>query len=201
MYSRRTIWAVLSSVLVFQAHCANPPPPQTACGFVQNSEGQRVSWKKQLPIQLYLDASVPTQFYQAISSAIVTWEQSIGRKVFELAGTSTGTQPRQDSKSVLYWISTWDRTQMLQQANTTIYWVDTRISEADIRINASLNFETEKGYSSSIDIESLVLHELGHVMGLKHIDNVPSVMAKSLSNDTQRRVLFSTDVNDIKCEY
>jgi len=53
--------------------CAKKPDAQDPCGFVQNSEGQRVSWKSDGTIKLYFDPSVPTQFYQELQNAVNTW--------------------------------------------------------------------------------------------------------------------------------
>jgi hypothetical protein len=198
---RKLSWLILASVFIFQSNCAKPPDAETACGFVQNSWGQRVSWKSQVPIKLYFDSSVPSQFYQAIQNAIQTWEKGIGRKVFVLSGSLPASAPAQDGVSVIYWLGSWEQTAARQQANTTIYWVDNRITEADIRVNAQNHTMSMEPSMADVDVESLLLHEFGHVLGLRHIDDAPSVMAKSLMPGYQRRSLYAADTASIKCEY
>ena len=54
------------------------------CGFVQNVYGQRISWKRQLPLQVYVNSSVPAQLKPAIHRAAATWEKNAGQKIFEI---------------------------------------------------------------------------------------------------------------------
>jgi hypothetical protein len=198
----KVFFAVITGlVLAMQFGCAKSSTPQDACGFVQNSEGQRVSWKSSTPIPMYFDASFPTQYMAAVQDAIATWEKGIGRHVFDLRGSLPPSQPAQDGLSVIYWLTTWDPSLPQQQANTTIYWVDNQVVEADIRVNAkNFTYSSNPGYFD-VDIESLVLHELGHTLGLKHDDAVPSVMATSLPSGYLRRSLYASDLASVKCEY
>jgi hypothetical protein len=200
---KKIVWSTLLTLLIFQVQCAQPPAPQQDCGFVQNSDGQRVSWKGNLPIKIWFDASFPTQYYQSVQNAINTWEQGVGRKVFDLQGPLPPSTPTQDGMSVIYWMGSWDPKLPNQQANTTIYWVDNRITEADMRINAqNFSFSASSVPNiTNVDIESLVLHELGHSLGLKHDDLQPSVMATFLQSGYLRRTLYPADNASIKCEY
>jgi hypothetical protein len=206
MYNKISKIILFMSILIvvlLQVRCAKPLPPQASCGFVQNAEGQRVGWNAHLPIKMYLDQSVPKEYYIAIQAAMNTWEAGIGHKIFEIAGTNSNFAPGQDGRNVIYWVSNWDNASVDQQANTTLYWVDNQITEADIRVDTK-NFIysfSDTPSSSEVDMESLMLHELGHVLGRKHEDNVPSVMAKSLADGILRRNLFAADLTDVKCEY
>ena len=53
----------------------------------------------------------------------------------------------------------------------------------------------------SIHLESLIIHELGHVLGLKHNSDKESVMQKSLSGRTERNIIGNSDSKNIQCEY
>ena len=111
--------------------------------------------------------------------------------------------PSQDGVSVIYWLDDWSGQNPNQQANTTIYWVDNRITEADVRIDAQ-NFaftDSTATNPSDVDVQSLALHELGHVLGLKHDDADPSVMATYLQAGTLRRTLYGADQTHVECEY
>ena len=51
------------------------------------------------------------------------------------------------------------------------------------------------------DIWSAFIHEIGHVLGLGHQDDVPSVMASNLPKDTERRELYTYDINLVRKIY
>jgi hypothetical protein len=54
---------------------------------------------------------------------------------------------------------------------------------------------------TGVDFESLVLHELGHVLGLAHTATIGSVMVPSLASGYVRRMPSVTDIQALKCEY
>jgi len=186
------------------AHCSNSSTPsaQDACGFVQNTYGQRVSLKNAPPIKLYFDANFPTQYYADVKTGIQTWETAIGHKVFDLQPEPLpASTPSQDGVSVIYWMESWDPTLASEQANTTIYWDGDQITEADMKFDAANYTISDNSTSTSVDMASLALHELGHVLGLKHDDPDQSVMDAYLSDGFERRTLYSVDVSHIQCEY
>src|SRR5690606_33904804 len=106
--------------------------------------------------------------------------------------------------NIIYWLKEWDPSRTFEQARTTIYWYDSQIYEADIKINAehfsySFGDEPEVG---RVDLESLVLHELGHVLGLAHPeDGSDSVMNAYLRSSYLRREPLPMDLSSLSCEY
>ncbi len=98
---------------------------------------------------------------------------------------------------------TWEAEKASEQARTSVYWVGDQIREADIRINAK-NFtfysETPSGYRD-VHLQSLLIHELGHVLGLRHKDDTASVMATYLASQTLRINLSDADKENVNCEY
>lgn len=174
------------------------------CNFVQNVYGERISWKDEAPVEIYVHSSYPQKYVGALEAAIETFEKTAGRPLFKFMGYASGPlQPRQDGQSIIYWMSTWEVDKKSEQARTSIYWVGEQIKEADIRIN-DFNFNyywLEESTTSNIHIESLLLHELGHVLGLKHNDQSPSVMSTYLSSSTVRNEISEFDANSLRCEY
>lgn len=196
--------AVLLSIAFTLQACA-PKAAENDCGFVQNSYGERVSWKDEGIVTLYLHESVPTEYIGAVQSAAATWERSVGHKLFNIDTNkiSGDAVPRKDGKNVIYFLQDWEPDRSMEQGRTSLYWVGDKVSEADIRINAK-NFQFYWGqdkYSNKVNIEALLLHEMGHVLGLKHRDMGGSVMATYLPSGVDRIQLASTDVTDLKCEY
>ena len=195
--------AVLAIGLLVQA-CAPQQAPQESCNFMMSSYQQRISWGPQTPAILYVDSSVPAEFFEPIRSAVERWNQSVGREVLKIGGwTNSYPNEDQDGVNVIYWKkSAWPDNKD-KQAVTTIYWAADRLFEADIRIN-DVNFDYFSGptpIANRVDFESLILHELGHVLGLSHQEVGASVMAMRLDNAVLRRTPSQKDIGDVKCEY
>lgn len=200
---------ILVGAVVLQA-CGIRPSPQVSCNFVQNSEQQRVSWGAQTPVVMLIDSSVPGIHYDAIKRAAQVWNESVGREVIKIGGwTSTGPSPTPDGVNLIYFQRNWDGPSN-EQARTTIYWSGERIYEADVKVNERdfEFFSGETGEAGKLDIESLLIHEFGHVLGLKHTQIQGSVMQPTLSGALAtnlsagfRRSLTTDDRNSIACEY
>lgn len=204
--------AVLSIALTIQA-CA--PKAQDDCGFVQNVYGERISWKSDVPVTMYIHTSVPDSIVPAIMRAADTWERTAGRKLFNIVPqkVSGPANPHQDGQNIIYLLSSWESHKASEQGRTSIYWIGDLIKEADIRLNgADFNFydngmtlwtatKPERQASSAVNMEALILHEMGHVLGLKHKDTGDSVMATYLSSGDDRVSLAGTDTSALQCEY
>lgn len=198
-------------ILILGAFVACGPQrlePEETCNFVQSNEIQRVSWKTKSPISLTVDGSVPAKYFEAIQRAAGQWDRALGRRVFQIESTSAVTSQAQDSKSTITWVNNWnsaaDNKGPSEQASTVLYFYRDRIVEADIRINAQY-FSFAEGPKSiaanEVDLESLVVHEMGHVLGLTHIDSQSSVMYKNLQLQQERREPDPEVVSSVKCEY
>lgn len=195
-------WIVLLLIVFLGTSCSQKQEPQESCNFVQNSSVQRVSWKDAVPVHLYVHSSFPSQYLPALRSAMVQWEKALGRPLVRDAGVvGAENAPARDGVSGIYWLNTWEDEKPGEQARTTIYWEANRIKEADIKINAK-NFEYSlQPDGTKVDIESLLVHEIGHVLGLQHNTESGSVMALVLDNGELRRSPAPADVASLKCEY
>nr|BFD62374.1 hypothetical protein BdHM001_10550 [Bdellovibrio sp. HM001]BFD67722.1 hypothetical protein HAGR004_27440 [Bdellovibrio sp. HAGR004] len=204
---------ILTVALSIQA-CA--PKSQEDCGFVQNVYGERISWKSDVPVTMHLHESVPDSMVPAIRSAAATWARTAGRdiiKIVEYPRETGPLNPHKDGRNVIYFMNTWEANRSSEQGRTSVYWIGDLIKEADIRLNAAdFSFywngsglttaaKPERKSSSPVNIEALVLHEMGHVLGLKHKDNNGSVMATYLSSGDDRVNLAGTDTASLQCEY
>lgn len=204
---------VLSIAMTIQA-CA--PKSQQDCGFVQNVYGERISWKSDVPVTMYLHSSVPDSLVQPILDAAATWERTAGRRLFNIVTSPRDMgpmNPHKDGRNVIYFMNTWESNRASEQGRTSVYWIGDLIKEADIRLNAyDFSFywqnqtltnavNAERRSSSPVNIEALVLHEMGHVLGLKHKDGAGSVMATYLSSGDDRVNLAEADTVNLQCEY
>jgi hypothetical protein len=195
------------------------PKAQNDCGFVQNIFGQRISWKTKSPIKVIVHSSVPTNLRAAILRAAATWDKQVGHKVIEISEESSllTTSPSKDQKNGIYFLSEWESDRSSEQGRTSVYWVGDQIQEADIRINA-FNFSyydqadpqqlvgsygAKKAGLTATDgysFEALLLHEMGHLLGLKHRDGA-TVMATHLMAFNDRIQPSATDQQSVSCEY
>lgn len=207
---------VLLAVAGNLSSCA--PKPQNDCGFVQNIYGQRISWKTKESIKIIIHNSVPTDLRPAILRAAATWDRQVGHKVFDITEESSllTDSPSRDKKNGIYFLSEWESDRSSEQGRTSVYWAGDQIQEADIRINAfdfsyydqnpqdligsyrlkKLGSSASDGYS----FEALILHEMGHMLGLKHRDGT-TVMGTHLAAFTDRTQLAAVDQQSISCEY
>lgn len=212
------VFSIMAFAAVLQA-CGMKPAPQEACNFVQNSEQQRVSWGAQVPVVLLISGYVPpeqrnafdpSQYYEAIRIAANVWNEAIGREVLRIGGvTDLAPNFGRDQVNLISFDFDWNGNRA-EQARTTINWVGSRIYEADIHINARdfKFFGDDNPGENEIDMVSLMIHEFGHVLGLKHIDAAQSVMQPTLASASRympqsafRRQLSEIDLSSIRCEY
>ncbi len=187
------------------------PKSQEDCGFVQNVYGERISWKGEVPVTMYLHESVPQQYVGAIEAAAATWQDATGKRLIKIVPDQRVTgpiNPQKDGRNIIYFFDSWESDKNSEQARTSIYWIGDQVKEADMRINAK-NFTyywNQPGVAStsapnSVNIEALVIHEMGHVLGLKHKDRDSSVMATYLASNTDRVNVAATDKSALQCEY
>lgn len=178
---------------------------EESCGFVQNAYGQRISWNTFLPIQVYIHSSVSSSYEEGLREAVKTWEKIVGRPLINFTRFSGGENTvQQDGKNVVMMIGeNWPKNLSRHQAITDLYWSANQIVEADIRINEqnflySVDEDPEK---SVIHFPSLLLHEVGHLLGLTHYTTQPTVMWPVLQFGMKRTDPSSEDRGHIKCEY
>ena len=175
------------------------------CGFVQNVYGQRISWKGQLPITLKIHVSVPQEMVPAIYEAVDVWNQTLQKRIFEITEhhLKGPVLSKKDTHNVVYWSYQWEAKNSDEQARTNVYWVGDEIRESDIMLNAQDNSFYFGHYTTAkdIDLVSVMVHEFGHVLGLKHNDARRSIMATYLNPLQERREIPKNDVESVSCEY
>lgn len=178
---------------------------QDACHFNRNNMGIRVSWKEAMPLSLIIHKSVPPEWDSSIIGAAVRWNTAAGKNLVNIRReNSLDVSPGDDKTNVIFWMSTWDESSKQEQARTSTNWEISRLVDTDIKINAK-NFRffktgTANG-SGQVHLESLMVHEIGHALGLQHFDAPAGVMYAYLKADTERVVPSSAEMGDLACEY
>lgn len=176
---------------------------QASCGFLQNSYGQRVSWKQTSPVLFYIDAQFSADEEKAMISAAKKWELVVGRPLATFQRiTGDVWAPSVDGRNTIYSLNDWPSSQANQQAVTNLYWASNHIVEADIKVNKKyFSYFFDQTQSTAVHFESLMIHELGHALGLLHNSEAPTVMWPVLALGQVRDTISSKDQGNIECEY
>lgn len=187
---------------------AKNPDPEEACFFQQNAFQQRVSWGAQ-PVVMYADITLTPDQVISVQKAINIWNDSFrtslsGKDIFAFGGQLK--EPRgwfEDRLNVISKTDVWQG-KALEQAETLLNWDGSQATEADIRINGNLKFSDDDTVAGDeVDMVALIVHELGHVLGLGHISTTEyTVMAPKLAyGNGKRRTIGDIDVDALRCEY
>lgn len=176
-----------------------------SCNFVQSSGGMRVSWKSSTPVKFIISPSMPTKFDATIIKAANIWNTYLNTGLISVHRDNSITNgPGNDRYNLIFWVTDWPAGQAQEQARTGIRWDISKLRDADIKINAK-TFEFyadgETNTSGKVSMLSLMIHEMGHGVGLKHIDDIVSVMQTHLATGKERSTPAKVDTDSLGCEY
>jgi hypothetical protein len=201
-----------------QADFTNPDSPEFGLHAPQG-------WVK-LPIVYTIENDINAQQLKALQEAIATWEMAVGKKLFTFE-TSVKNKPGSsfpDLASALddrlnghYDRPSWAKTGKKTEVLATTVWLNNDadyrvIDKADIHYNTEYYFITDAMTGQTmdereiVDMQSLALHELGHLLGLAHVSDKidsSSIMNPSMyiGQGLATRYLSEGDVERIRKVY
>ncbi|MEO7192482.1 MAG: matrixin family metalloprotease [Vicinamibacterales bacterium] len=133
-----------------------------------------LQWKR-FPIRYFVgnrDSSGVTSpaLQQAVDRAFATWKAVPGTPITTEFGGFTSNQPfAADNVSVIGFRSRPDLDRTLGATTFNLDLITGEVLEADIFLNTAFNWSVEaSGEADRFDVESILLHEIGHVLGLGH---------------------------------
>jgi hypothetical protein len=156
-------------------------------------------WTK-LPIEYTIERNINRKQLAALQSAMATWERAVGKKLFvfkEGTNNNTGALFPTLSSSLTdgfnghYNDADWNKNGKKQEVLATTVWDNPNsdyrlIDAADIHYNVQYYLITDAltqrpiDNREIVDMWSLALHELGHLLGLAHVDE--SLDSSSIMN-------------------
>jgi len=154
------------------------------------------------PYVVNVNTSDPGDMLGAIQAAANTWSSvATADFVFTYGGsTSAADRSLNDANEI-----TWKNEGSNGILATTYWWYEAstrHIFEADMVINDSYKWDTSgQPDGSEFDLQSTVLHELGHFLSLGHDSDPAAVMYGYLNAGQVKRVLHSNDIAGISHIY
>lgn len=190
-----------------------------------------IKWYNTPPtIDIEVDADGPTRrrsgtsladVNAAIDRAFASWNNAtcsnltlrISGRTNETSNITSGTEPRDrlDRINRMVWIENdvdYPFGASVLGVTTEIYYEDGTVVEADIALNGADNTwivpddVTEYQGSGAVDVESVVVHELGHLFGMSHVlggQNLPNppTMAPVVDQQLRTQTPEQDDINGV----
>lgn len=191
--------------------------PWTAMfGFVplRDQSGQGRTWPN-MPVTFQLDKDgsrdVPTaDAFAAVRSAFSTWESlpDCALAFSESAPADLSVSPLDGTNAIVF-AENADEAMLMMMPEATMITivasdVNGQIVDADILVNGvqyTWTTAPSTGFSASsgpLDIESVALHEIGHLLGLDHVIDRRPVMASPLAPGSNKKALSQDEVSAIQ---
>ena len=171
-------------------------------GFEMRSPMKPYFWSGRFPIIFKTDVSFPAEYASQVQIAMDIWNTQFNKNLFELetGSRAQGVGPQRNGINSIILIPEWEL-EMDRQASTYTHYDNNNIREADIIINDEHQLSKSFVQPNEVDLVSLIVHELGHVLGLRHVDDNSSAMASGLPLGYSHRELSESDVANVLCMY
>lgn len=188
----------------------------TVGGAAASSEYIFGGWaSNRLPLSIKVSGDFTTQEQSDLIAMTNKWESAGGRNFVNFSGTAVANKDLNSMNSYL------DGSIEVHQVNTAALPSSSlavtvfngivmnsgtdqeyvQINDADILFNYNDFVFNDSPSFGEYDLQSVMLHEVGHLLGINHISGTNSVMNPTITSGTQQRSLFQIDRTSITTNY
>lgn len=204
---------IASSSSGFQRETTDDPTCVEAPGVNCSHQGRPLFWRD-MPVIFDVNAdfsgvSFNTAF-GAIDRSFQSWESASGRGIeFESGGGTDRRADGQDGRNTVLWRSFPDNRESFAQSILTFRTDDGELLDVDIELNASFDWAVLSAGQNDptdprVDIQAVVTHEAGHLLGLDHENRFGSdvvMFFRDSVGNTTHRTLTSDDRAGVRTIY
>jgi hypothetical protein len=171
---RRAALARLGATLLLVAGSLNTGEAYLRQSTLVGESRVPLRWSSRVITYAVSNASVPgvsvDAFEAALQRAAQSWEAAPGSGIrFQYAGRTSAQPLDLDGRNTIGFLSIPELEGVLGVTATLADAVSGEIVEADMFLNASYDWSVAGGgEEGAYDVESIALHELGHMLGLDH---------------------------------
>lgn len=179
-----------------------------------NKSEKKYHWPKQsLPIVVAAPLGLKSLIERDYIDSCETWNRALGRKILSCVFEDfDGTHPMKKSPKLnrLYFTKDWasvykysDRLAITRRIPTMT--LGSTIAHANIVFNMKYDFYFRSSLISMSEVQyefkRVLIHELGHFLGLEHESDGNSVMKDTVSNNDPFTDLKNVDIESIRKKY
>ncbi|MFC2075406.1 matrixin family metalloprotease [Bdellovibrionota bacterium] len=162
--------------------CGNSNDHCGASVYLLSNSCKHLRWAAP-PVKISID-SLDGPAHAVALAAAENWEIAVGRQIFHFVPA-----PQSNGSIVFTDEADWPATgaSLRAAAHTKYQFGDKYLIHAVIYINAGKTFALD-GTQPGIDLETVITHELGHVLGLGHTKSPNSIMYPELSPGVSKEI-------------
>jgi hypothetical protein len=153
---------------------ANPADAYLKLGFDMNGRSIILKWGR-TPVQYFVSSTgvpgvTPNDVQGAVSRAFATWQAVPTASIaYQFGGYTSNLPGEDDGRSTLGFLNEPELDRVLASTSFLVDGVTGELVESDIFFNSAFAWSvSSSGERNRWDLESIALHEIGHLSGLGH---------------------------------